>query len=109
MEVGEERAVGTLNDVGDARRRRIDPEHVGRAFVPGPRPDRSAGRPIGQEAAKGLCDVAGERLLGGPAILRGRRAQIDVGGLSVELERFRDQRRQLASPEPRSERRGRTG
>ena len=57
VEIKKERAVGAVDYVRDAGRDEIDPQHVGGALVPGPRPDRRAGRPIGKEAPQSLGDV----------------------------------------------------
>src|SRR5438309_668130 len=91
VEVGEEWPVGSLDDVGDAGGFQVVPEHVGSPLVPGPRPDGGTGRPMGEEVSESDRYVGGQGLLGMFAVLRLRCSQGDVGGLSVEMERFEGQ------------------
>jgi hypothetical protein len=85
VEVGEQRAVGPLDGIGDAGRLKVDPQHLGRVTVgpPRARPNGLLGGPAAKVGAQGLDHVRGQGLDGNAGILRAPCPQGDGGRVSV--------------------------
>ena len=69
VEVGIERAVRSLDDVGDASGLQVEPEHVRGVVRPPADPHGQAGLPAAEEVPQQVRNLNGERLHGGLAVL----------------------------------------
>ncbi|HEY7314682.1 MAG TPA: hypothetical protein VH643_35365 [Gemmataceae bacterium] len=102
VEVSVQRAVRSLDSVGDAGGVEIDPQHFGTfaAACPRPAPDGLSGGPPAQIIAQQFGHLRGDRLHFHLAVLRVPRGQSDSWRLGVEVECLRCQAGEGRRPEP---------
>jgi hypothetical protein len=108
VEVGEERAVRSLDGVGDASGVQVDPQHLRSLPILCPRaaPDRLTIWLVAEIVPQQFGHVGGQRLHLQDAALVPPRRQGNGGDLRVQVETLWHQRRQGGGAEPRPASRG---